>query len=217
MSSSCFKGAATTTKGEITIVKGLTPDGSVVDEKKLNAVKKIPNEIKKVRLEFKHQREALALPELKDLNALYVSKAEAWQSQLKFDGLVWASGSETWKKLAAQGVWVSGCNESLGESEDFRIEHFYDDKLNWGRLSHADANPKGNKKHLASYQIKSELLSENIENNCAFIWTSPQEFDLAVTRFPSLKSQLHICGSGRTYEALSERLGSSEKLFIEIF
>ena len=33
------------------------------------------------------------------------------------DQVVWASGVQTWKRLARRGVWVNGCAESLGEQE----------------------------------------------------------------------------------------------------
>jgi hydroxymethylbilane synthase len=203
--------------GDITIVKGLTPDGKSIDQKTMVAKKSVPVDLPKVRLEFTHERTRLPLPDVHDLDALYVSKAEAWPTDLKFSGLIWTAGCETWKKLASLGVWVSGSNESLGEGEDFRVDNFFATSLRWGRLSHADASPKGSKKPLATYKINTHLVSQNIKADCAFIWTSPQEFDLAVTRFPQIKFEKHICGSGRTYDALVQRLGTTENLYIEIF
>lgn len=204
--------------GDIEIVKGLTPSGEKVEIQKFTAKKKLSKEILRTRLEFKAERENLPIPDVKAFNALYVAKVEAYTLVEKFEGVIWTSGIETWKKLAAKGVWVNGSNESMGEEEDTQIIHFVSDKLNWGRLTHSSANTEGNKAHLPAYNIKLKVVSDKLPSApAAFLWMSPVEFDAATEKFPDIKSHYHICGPGRTYEALKNKLGSDDKLFIELF
>lgn len=202
--------------GKIQFVQGLTPAGEPVQIKKLTPVKKIPSNLPKFRLEFNAERSALPVPNVSSVDALYVTKAEAWPSDLKFSKTVWSAGLETWKKLAAQGVWVHGSSESLGEQEDERIQSFFVKPIKWGRLSHAQSQISPYRTTFATYNLKFELLSQNIKSEGAFIWTSPQEFDVALERFPELKNRVHICGPGRTYQALCEKLGSDKNVYIEI-
>lgn len=202
--------------GQIRIIKGQTPEGKTISEKTIETRKKIPQGLSRQKLQFKVTREKLPAPDVSGLNALYVSKFEAWNSDLNFAGIIWTAGLETWKKLAAQGVWVNGSQESLGEGENMYLQAFASE-LKWGRLSHSEASTRGSKKAVAAYKIQYELLTQEVPSrHVAFEWTSPQEFDIAVKRWPEIKNQYHICGPGRTYEALLERLGHDEKLFIEI-
>lgn len=206
--------------GHIEFVQGKTPEGESVSVKKLIAKKKVPSDLGRQKLEFKAIRTQLPTPDVSSVDALFVTKFDAWPSDLKFSGLVWTAGLETWKKLAASGVWVNGSSESLGEQEDARISSFSASKLKWGRLSHSQARPEANRVSFATYDLELELVSQNIKSNnslkSAFIWTSPQEFEVALKKFPELESQSHICGPGRTYQALCERLGSDKNVYIEI-
>lgn len=203
--------------GDIEIVKGLTPTGEKVSIKKFSPVKVIPAGLLRKRFQFSAERTSLPPVEHAGLNALYVSKAEAWNVQAGFKGLVWTSGVETWKKIAAQGVWVNGSNESLGESEDTRISHFFSEPLVWGRLSHDQASAWGNKKHLSGYAIKLTAKPfEFPQEKCAFVWMSPLEYDVAYQQYPQIKDHFHICGPGRTHDAMASRLGNDKNLFVDL-
>lgn len=203
--------------GQIEIVQGLTPSGDPVSVKKFTPYKSIPSALEKLRLDFKVVRTALPVPEISSVDALYVTKADAWPAALKFSGTVWSAGLETWKKLSSQGIWVNGSSESLGEHEDERIQPFFKAPLKWGRLSHSDSRTDASRKTFATYQLEFELLSQSIKSQDAFIWTSPQEFDVALKRFPELKNAVHICGPGRTFQAICDRLGSSENVYVDLF
>jgi hydroxymethylbilane synthase len=202
--------------GDIELVKGLTPSGEKINLKKFTPVKPLP-QAKRLRLEFLPERKMLSPVNTQGLNALYVSKAEAWNVSGSFEGLLWTSGTETWKKLAQKGVWINGTNESLGEAEDTRVSHFFSEPLHWGRLTHDQASKAGDKKHLPGYSIGLKLKSDELPKEVsAFVWMSPLEFDVAVAKFPEIKNHFHICGPGRNYEAIKEKLGSDKNLFIDI-
>lgn len=203
--------------GQIEIVKGLTPQNTPVKIEKFIPKKSLPSGVKAQRLKFKTERESLPVVDFTGFDAVYVAKAEAWNFENQLTSLVWTSGIETWKKLARKGIWVSGSNETLGEFEEMRIEHFFNKPLNWARLSHDAASPEGNKKHIGSYRVQIEVEEQVIDKNAAYLWMSPLEFDVAIKKYPELISCLHVCGAGRTYEALKKRLGSDQNLFVELF
>lgn len=203
--------------GQIEIVKGLTPNKESVKIEKFIPNKSLPNALKPQRLKFKTERENLSVVDFKGFDAVYVAKAEAWNFENQISGLVWTSGLETWKKLARKGIWVSGSNESLGEFEEKSIEHFFEKTLSWARLSHDAASPEGSKKHIGTYRVQIEVEEQAIDPKAAYLWMSPLEFDVAIKKYPELLSCLHVCGAGRTYEALKKRLGSDQNLYLELF
>jgi 5-aminolevulinate synthase len=55
---------------------------------------------------------------LKDVNHLFISHEHAYK--LKHNDIlrpginIWTAGINTWKKLAAKGIWISGCSDSMG-------------------------------------------------------------------------------------------------------
>ena len=209
--------------GQIQIVRGLTPAGERIESMQLFSTKKLPEGAVRTRLKFSANRRMFEPIVADAFTALYVSKAEAWNVQLPYHGLVWTSGLETWKKLAQNGVWVCGSNESLGENELTQVEDYFVAPLKWARLSHdkasASANQStshGDKKHLSAYSVDLKLESDKISEAAAFVWMSPLEYDLAVQKFPQIKDALHICGPGRTFEALKQRLGTDQNIYIEI-
>ena len=58
-----------------------------------------------------------------------VSADESWS--LRFENLIWVSDWETWRNLAASGIWVNGSAEGLGEQEDPRITTLHGKSPEW--------------------------------------------------------------------------------------
>jgi hydroxymethylbilane synthase len=203
--------------GHLEIVKGKAPDGSSLQSEVFKPAKIIPKNLKKIRLNFEAVRKPTQAQHLEKYDAVYVSKYEAWNPSQSYNGVVWTSGIETWKKLAKAGVWVNGTSESLGEFENPNFESLAPHVKKWARLSHNLASDNGQKDALAGYEVQLKLLDEKLPDNAAFLWMSPLEFDLAVLKFPEIVNGFHLCGPGRTYEALKKRLGSDEKLYVELF
>ena len=76
-----------------------------------------------------------SIPE--NIEAVEVSKIPANLEPLKtFGGILWTSGLETWKKLAQQGIWVHGSQESLGENSLARPRGDSGAALRWVKLTH---------------------------------------------------------------------------------
>lgn len=200
--------------GDLEFVRGKTPVGESIEELRYFPKKPLPKDIDKVRLDFKAERIPIKVAIPASISALYVTKSEAWN--LQYSGVVWASGLETWKKLAKNGVWVSGSSEGLGEGENAQVDHYGGAPLNWGRLGHQLALQDEGKQHFATYRLDLSLQSRDIRRQGAFLWKSPQEFDLAVAENPEIRTQLHVCGPGRTFQALKQRLGSDRNIFVEL-
>lgn len=200
--------------GRIEIVKGKSPDGSLVSSQKFFPKKKIPSSLKIGRLEFSQKRQTQTAS-VENFDAVYVARAEAYVATSK-QMLVWSAGLQTWRKLAAKGVWVSGSSEGLGESEDMRISVLTGPHLKWARLSHDLAEGSEDKDLIGSYSLELELKTTQADLYDAYVWKSGYEFLLAVQSFPQINKCFHICGPGRTYDTIKKHLGSDEKIFVEL-
>ncbi len=201
--------------GRIEIVKGLTPANDQVVSKKFFPSKIRSQSFKVGRMEFSTVRKSKEISFSK-VDALYVSKAEAFQPEVTTE-YVWTAGIKTWKKLAALGVWVHGSSEGLGEAEDAMIEALTgSDQLKWGRLTHDDAVETSDKISFGSYRLELELKTLTLDSCDAYKWKSGSEFLLAIKHFPDLKNRFHICGPGRTYDTIKKTLGTGQNIFVEL-
>ncbi len=201
--------------GEIEIVKGISPAGDRVFEKKFYPTKKWTFSMPVARLEFIREASALPVELAGDCDAVFMARAEMGGAQLD-SRIVWAAGLETWKKLAHLGVWVHGSAEGLGESEDPQIDILAGKKLRWVYLTHDEATLDSATQRLASYHLKLKLNSDTLPAAQAYRWKSGSEFRLALNRFPELKNYSHICGPGRSFESLKQQLGSAENIYVEL-
>ncbi|MDZ4676600.1 MAG: hydroxymethylbilane synthase [Oligoflexia bacterium] len=159
------------------------------------------------------ERENLNIKEVSDkntLDGLLISKADALPQNwnISHDKLVWAAGLETWKKLAQKGVWVWGCAEGLGESEDPALTELMGAKVGFLRLTHADADSiTGTSESLATYKLVPKVKDwPDLTGKTHFYWMSGSAFLRAMEIFPELIAASHSCGPGHTYQVISERL-----------
>lgn len=130
---------------------------------------------------------------------------------------VWASGTNTWKRLADKGHWVNGCAdfrghhflESLKDYTLFQIffgEKFID-KKQWEVLSHDKTTSKiGEVKACYTHELNdltdnqvSELISRS-----SFYWPSFTSYKIYTDKYPELINKKHLCGFGKTYDQFLE-------------
>jgi hydroxymethylbilane synthase len=202
--------------GRIEIVKGLTPGGERVQSKTLFAKKARPSGVAVSRLEF-HSERHLLKAEIPPADAYFISRAEAL-TDAKPGSILWTAGLPTWKKLASMGHWVHGSAEGLGESENPQVEILAGSILKWAFLSHdeADFNPQDRKERVGTYHLDLSLRSQNLGDGKLWQWKSGSEFQLALEKFPALREHEHICGPGRSFEKISQLLGTAEKIYVEL-
>lgn len=142
---------------------------------------------------------------------LWVARAEAlpagWAPTA--DTLVWASGSQTWHKLAAAGVWVHGCADGLGDDQAPPVEALAGRSPAWVRLTHRDgADAPGS---VGTYAVETEL-PEDLPSRSHFYWMSGSLFGKAIARWPVLRQAWHASGPGRTHRAIVDALGPSDRV-----
>jgi hydroxymethylbilane synthase len=138
---------------------------------------------------------------------------EAWE--VKDLQIVWTSGLETWKRLAARGIWVHGSAEGLGEVEAPRIDTLLaaqqGRKPSFTKLSHAEGFA-GPYPLLATYQLRPravdfEKLRAEWKGKTHFFWMSGSLFEYCLEKMPELREANHSCGPGNTHAIIRARLG----------
>ncbi len=206
--------------GAIHFLKGKTDQNEILDTQKiifkegfkppvLGAKKFNISSAKNV---FERQEIQFEIPN--SANAFYISRISAYRS---VQGIIWTSGLETWKKLAAKNIWVNGCAESLGESENPRLEFLSEAPLKWVKLTHTGADSEV-MPSIATYELKMKLdLPTEALQAENFFWMSPYQFDVITAKYPELIQRNHSCGVGQTFKGLQSRLaryGQKPYLFL---
>ena len=212
--------------GEITFLRGLTDDGTILNEYRLQAFRPRPAKVARDLLWplntsdsdwFKREPIAATIPK----SPLWIAKADALpeHSSISDSQIIWASGPKTWERLAKRGVWVNGCAEGLGEQENARIETIAGEELHWTKLTHADAPvwsagilPASGL--LPTYRLIPKDVAPNIEGKNYVFWTSGSSFERALQLNPSMKSMTHFCGPGNTQRTLQHH-GIEPHIFLD--
>jgi hydroxymethylbilane synthase len=148
--------------------------------------------------------------------ALWIAKADALPDdwQVEPGQIVWASGVQTWKRLAQRGIWVNGCAESLGEHESPNIEALAGSSVPWQKLTHAGGYADGAMPNVATYRLVPKNGQLCLEGKTHFFWKSGSSFEYALSRSPRLKQMTHFCGPGNTQRIL-ERNGIEPHIFLD--
>lgn len=153
---------------------------------------------------------------LENDTAIFCAKDSAWPESLacKPETVVWAAGVSTWKSLAARGIWVHGCNDSLGEQEDFSISSLFPSVKSWIKLSHSNAKKGKFDNLIATYSLEAEKIpsKEELLKYSHFYWSSSSQFELAIKNAPELLDRVHGCGPGATYQLIRSQVKDFSKL-----
>ena len=119
---------------------------------------------------------------------------------------VWASGSRTHKKLAKAGYWVNGSADGFGHEEVAELKESKAVQMmlqssNWATLSHSDAqSPVGDVIGCYKRNI-NESVDINLSDVEVVYWGSYFQYCEYVKRFPEVKTKIHACGLGKTYDS----------------
>jgi hydroxymethylbilane synthase len=198
--------------GEITFLRGMTDDGQVLNtitfKPPLSVIKAAQSEVWPLNSSevawFEREPIPVRLPA--DACAFWIARADALPQEWKIDGerLVWASGVQTWNKLARRGIWVNGCAESLGERESPRIETLTGGPVSWLKLTHESGYTDGEMPVLATYRLLPRDKSVDLSGKKYFFWKSGSGFQYALSKNPWLKKMTHFCGPGNTQKILEQ-------------
>lgn len=209
--------------GEITFLRGLTNDGQVLGLSALNASQPRPEKVSSERLwplspaeSDWFNRELIPTETVAGQPALWIAKADALPDDWfpAAEQIVWASGVQTWKRLARRGVWVHGSAEGLGEHEPPKIDTLAGRQLTWLKLTHADGYNEGSVPTLATYRLVPKDGQRDLKGKSYFFWKSGSSFENALSLNPWIRSMTHFCGPGNTVRIL-ERNGIQPHVFLD--
>lgn len=202
--------------GKITLLKGLTDGGNVLDKRELQLQATAPQFAASElwSSEVKAQRQSLPDYQLPaNTTALFVARSEAWPADLKWSEFVWTAGLKTWKNLSQKGIWVHGCAESLGEQEKPLMDILANQKLTWAKLSHeegfvadSDVMPL-----VATYSLTADKTTESVAGKKCFFWSSGSQFLQTVQEYPEILTQHHASGPGNTHQVIRSYLQENKK------
>jgi hydroxymethylbilane synthase len=209
--------------GEITFLRGVSDDGRVLDSCALQSSSPRPLKVDREQLwpirstdADWFTREKIPAKSVDPATSLWIAKADALPDDWRLPAgqIVWASGVQTWKRLARRGVWVHGCAEGLGEHEAPNIEALSGASLNWIKLTHETGYADGEMPMLATYRLVPRNEEIELKGKRYFFWKSGSSFEHALSLNPWLKEMTHFCGPGNTQRIL-ERNGVRPHVFLD--
>ncbi len=199
--------------GTLQICRGLTDRGQILSQNEI--LKSSPhrfseNEMWSADSDSLFSRESLPFTGLaKEVNSVFVSKAQAWPETLVFQGLVWTAGVGTWKKLASRGIWVHGTQDGLGENEPELLETLPQQPLRWAKLTHTAGVVEDGKVNVATYRLVPKAAGD-FSGKKSFFWSSGSQFLRATEIDPSIVDRVHACGPGHTARTISTKVKNLE-------
>ena len=209
--------------GEITFVRGEDAQGHALAEASLRPLRPRPPGLDAARLWPRDAaenrwfaREPLPADPPPPGAALWIAKADALPDAWRIPAtrIVWASGLETWRRLARRGVWVHGSAEGLGQAESPRIETIAGAPLSWIKLSHAGSGVDPAMPTLATYRLRPRAIDLDLRERDYFFWTSGSNFRAAIAGRDWLREKTHFCGPGQTAQTLREA-GLEPHIFLD--
>jgi hydroxymethylbilane synthase len=141
------------------------------------------------------------------------AEPELWTAALRSPQTrVWVSGTSSWEKLAARGVWVEGSGEGLGFDQlrqstlSQPVLGLAQNPSEWTVLTHADAEVTWTESQvLATYRSEPEAaLSEDSKRRLQaathVYWGSASQWE--ALKHWVLETAIHSCGPGKTADRL---------------
>lgn len=196
--------------GEITLLRGLTDQGQVLNQRTLKK-SQTPPRFDAAELwvaDLSSRREAVEFKGLPEgTNALFVARTEGWPEGFSFSSYVWAAGLKTWQNLAQKGIWVHGCAESLGEKESPRIDVLTGTDLHWVKFSHTEGyeNMTSSYPVVGTYRLHLDVCAVD-NSKKSFYWSSGSQFLTMVKAHPHIVGLYHACGPGNTFDVIKSYL-----------
>ncbi|NOT78615.1 MAG: hydroxymethylbilane synthase [Bacteriovoracaceae bacterium] len=129
---------------------------------------------------------------------------------------LWAAGTKTMKDLAALGLWVNATADAIGDDEirNLRSSHAISLMINTKSqliiLSNDEAKSSLSEAEvIACYKREiSPTISEDYKNDIlkteVFYWTSYFQYKTYCEHFPEIKTKIHACGIGKTFDTFKE-------------
>jgi hydroxymethylbilane synthase len=146
-----------------------------------------------------------------DAKAIFVSHHRACPDNMNKHARIWVSGTISWEKLAAKGLWVEGCADGFGF--EFIKETLAEPLLKlppvkeWTIYTHQQAIDTWDDGHVVpTYTLTGRLSAEaceKMEQAELIWWGSAHQYALMKSHAP--KNTINACGAGKTADALKKQ------------
>lgn len=156
---------------------------------------------------FSREPLAVAMPE----GDLFVSRANALPEHWRPKGLVWTAGVESWRRLAARGIWVNGSADGMGESLP-EADALAGRPTHWTKLTHDRGRGDGPLKTLATYKLVPNDFELPLVDE--YFWMSASAFRRALEIRPEIRQKRHASGPGHSPEMIERVLGRPVAVYI---
>ncbi|MDX1961101.1 MAG: uroporphyrinogen synthase [Leptospiraceae bacterium] len=207
--------------GEIYFKRGLSDSGENLNSRELyrEHLPKIDSNAywpkKGEGLKFK-RTESENFPKPPEGN-LFIARITGWQShwkQAEMTGIIWASGAKTMSELAKLDIWVSGCQDGLGEREPMLLEKILPNN-HFKKVTHEESEAIDSEMDRV-YTYKLELMGDipDIRGKENFYWMSGSQFDLVTEKFPEILEKNHSCGPGLTFNHILSKTNKPPDVFL---
>jgi hydroxymethylbilane synthase len=121
--------------------------------------------------------------------------------------IVWTAGIDTWRKLAARGVWVHGSDDGLGEGAARDCAALFPHVSRSIKLSHTDGFDSEHSERIATYRVTRTPPEQTIRDQTHFYWRSGSRFLEALRAVPRLREAWHGCGLGNSLRTIRSHIG----------
>lgn len=145
---------------------------------------------------------------------LFVGRAnalpESWKTGKE---LIWTAGIESWRRLAARGLWVNGTADSLGETLP-EVDTLAGRPVRWTKLTHETSGNDGVFPNmLATYRLipREDFTPPPAD---AYFWMSASTFERALELRPEIRNARHASGPGHTAAVIEKVLGRPGEVYI---
>lgn len=145
---------------------------------------------------------------------LFVARANALPASWQLGNeIIWTAGIETWRRLAARGIWVNGTADGLGESLP-HVGALAGRPGNFTKLTHDRSENDGVfARSLATYRLapREGFVPPVVD---AYFWSSASAFGRALELKPEIRAAHHAAGPGHTASAIEKVLGRPVAVYI---
>jgi hydroxymethylbilane synthase len=140
---------------------------------------------------------------------LFVARSEAWpDGYLPRPGqIVWTAGIDTWRRLAARGIWVHGSDESLGEGGAGALKTLFPRVQRWVKFSHQLGFDSPFSERIATYRLERCAPLADLSGRTHFYWRSGAQFYDYLQANPEIRGAWHGCGPGNTFSMIRAAIG----------
>jgi hydroxymethylbilane synthase len=90
--------------------------------------------------------------------------------------VVWSAGIDTWRRLAARGIWVHGSDESLGEGGGAALRNLFPRVEHWVKFSHSQGYDSPHSERVSTYRLARCAPLADLTGRTHFFWRSGAQF-----------------------------------------